>query len=90
MNMPEMPAPMMIASNSVLLAVRGRSMSVSESFIRISLVDVQVGLATEQYLTRVWLRSQPVPGRVSVWVQEFRPFPELPSCRSEGGSWAEL
>ena len=34
MNMPEMPAPMMIASKSVLLAVRGRSVIASESFIR--------------------------------------------------------
>src|SRR5271166_1870077 len=33
MKMPEMPAPMMIASNSVLLAARGCSKTASESFI---------------------------------------------------------
>ena len=42
MNMPEMPAPMTIASNSVLLALRGRSMIVSVSFIRMSSADVSV------------------------------------------------
>ena len=60
MNMPEMPAPMMIASNSVLLALRGRSMIVSVSFIRMSSADVSVGLATGRYVTRVRLRSQAV------------------------------
>ena len=40
MNMPEMPAPMMIASNSVLSAACGRSMTASESFIRNSSSDV--------------------------------------------------
>jgi hypothetical protein len=53
------PAPMMIASNSVLSAACGRSVTASESFIRISSSDVSdpganvwVGLATDRCLAR--------------------------------------
>src|SRR3954451_6931620 len=75
MNMPEMPAPTMIASKSVVLAARGRSATSSETFMLYfplqchrPRANAGVGLATGQYFTRFgrhrnpcrWFRDEPI------------------------------